>query len=333
MIVLIPAHNEQDCIARTIRSICRQTVPGHRIIVVSDNSTDDTVKIAKNMSVQVIETVGNKHKKAGALNQALASIELDDYVLIMDADTQLAPDFIENALAEFKNPIVGAVGAVFKADRNDSYVRYCQYLEWMRYANQLDRTGKVFVLSGTAAVFRPEALRSVKKKFGYYYNTDSMTEDSAMTIQMKSCGWRLVSPSGCTTETETMSDFKSLVVQRTRWTLGAMQNIRIFGVNHITFEYLLQQIMLGVSVAMMSLLIASSIIGFALSGIHFSLFWLAIGLIFLIERIVTVDGWKEKVFAALLIPELVYAIVLQYSYVKALWSFARNKQVIWHRGG
>lgn len=332
MIVLIPAHNEQDCLANTISSIKNQTVYGHRIIVVSDNSTDDTVKIAKDMGVEVIETKNNSHKKAGALNYALENIEINDFVLIMDADTKLCADFVENAVAEFKNPIVGAVGAVFKADRNDSYVRYCQYLEWMRYANQLDRTGKVFVLSGTAAVFRPEALKTVKKKFGYYYNTNSMTEDSAMTIQMKSCGWRLVSPSGCTTETETMSDFKSLVVQRTRWTLGAMQNIRIFGVNHITFEYLLQQIMLGISVAMMSLLMVSSVVGFALSGIHLSLFWLAVGLIFLIERIVTVDGWKEKLFAAILIPELVYAIVLQCAYVKALWSFTRNKQVIWHRG-
>lgn len=333
MIVLIPAHNEQDCIARTIRSICRQTVSGHRIIVVSDNSTDDTVKIAKSMGVQVIETVGNKHKKAGALNQALASIEIDDYVLIMDADTQLAPDFIENALAELKNPIVGAVGAVFKADRKDSYVRYCQYLEWMRYANQLDRTDKVFVLSGTAAVFRPEALKSVKEKFGYYYNTDSMTEDSAMTIQLKMCGWRLESPQGCKTETETMSGFGSLIVQRTRWTLGAMQNIKLFGVNRVTFEYLGQQLMLGLSVLMMSLLILSTVIGTAIAGVQISVFWLCIGLIFLIERVITVDGWREKAFAAILVPELVYAIVLQWSYVKALWSFITNKQVAWHRGG
>lgn len=333
MIVLIPAHNEQDCIADTIMSIKNQTVRGHRIVVVSDNSTDDTVKIAKDAGVEVIETVDNTHKKAGALNQALASIELDDYVLIMDADTQLAPDFIENALAEFKNPIVGAVGAVFTADRRDSYIRYCQCLEWMRYANQLDRTGKVFVLSGTAAVFRPEALKSVKEKFGYYYNTNSMTEDSAMTIQLKMCGWRLKSPQECKTETETMSSFRSLIVQRTRWTLGSMQNIKLFGVNRVTLEYLGQQIMLGISVLMMSLLIVSTVIGFAVSGVHFSIFWLCIGSIFLIERVITVDGWKEKTFAAILVPELVYAIVLQWSYVKALWSFITNKQVAWHRGG
>lgn len=332
MIVLIPAHNEQDCIAGTITSIKNQTVRGHRIIVVSDNSTDDTVKIAKDMGIEVIETVDNTHKKAGALNQALQSIEIDDFVLIMDADTQLSGDFIKSAMKELENPIVGAVGAVFTADRRDSYVRYCQYLEWMRYANQLDRTGKVFVLSGTAAVFRPEALKSVKEKFGYYYNTDSMTEDSAMTIQLKSCGWELKSPQGCKTQTETMDNFRSLIVQRTRWTMGAMQNIKLFGVNRVTLEYLGQQIMLGISVLMMTLLIASSIFGFAVSGIHFSLFWLCIGAIFLIERVISVDGWKERFFAALLVPELVYAIILQWSYVKALWSFVTNKQIVWHRG-
>lgn len=332
MIVLIPAHNEQDCIEKTIDSIKSQTVQVDRIIVISDNSTDDTVQIAKQQGVEVIETVNNKHKKAGALNYALSQIDLDSHVLIMDADTQLQSDFVENAMAEFKNPIVGAVGAVFTADRKDSYVRYCQYLEWMRYANQLDRTGKVFVLSGTAAVFRSEALKSVKTKFGYYYNTNSMTEDSAMTIQLKSCGWRLMSPQGCKTETETMPNFKSLIVQRTRWTMGAMQNIKLFGINRITMEYFLQQITLGISVILMSLLILSTIYASVIAGFHFSLFWLCIGLIFVIERVVTVDGWKEKLFAATLFPELIYALVLQWSYVKALWSFMLNKNIIWHRG-
>jgi biofilm PGA synthesis N-glycosyltransferase PgaC len=329
---ILPAHNEEDCLPETIASLRKQTTPPGRIIVVSDNSTDRTVEIAKGLGVEVIETEGNTHRKAGALNCVLENQTFDGPVLIMDADTQLADVFIETALKKFKNPIVGAVGAVFNADRKDTFIRYCQYLEWMRYSNQLDRTGKVFVLSGTAAVFRPEALASVKERFGYFYDVNSMTEDSAMTIQMKSCGWRLLSPQKCRTETETMGTWKELIVQRTRWTMGAMQNISIFGVNHITLEYLIQQIMLAVSVFLMFMLTVSTVWAGMISGLHLTAFWLAIGAIFVVERIITVDGRREKFFAALMLPELFYAVVLQWAYVKALWSFSTNKTIRWHSG-
>lgn len=329
---ILPAHNEEENLEETIKSLRGQSVPPNRIIVVSDNSVDRTVEVARSLGVEVVETVNNTHRKAGALNFVLEGLELDSFILIMDADTQLDHKFIESALHQMKNPIVGAVGAVFRADRRDSYIRYCQYLEWMRYQNQLDRTGKVFVLSGTAAVFRPEALRSVKERFGYFYNTDSMTEDSAMTIQLKSCGWRLVSPLSCGTTTETMENFKSLIVQRTRWTMGAMQNLSIFGVNHITFEYLIQQIMLGVSVFLMFLLTVSTVYAGLISGIQLTLFWTLVGVVFVTERVITVDGWRERLFAATMVPELVYAVVLQWAYVKALWSHSTNRSISWHSG-
>lgn len=332
MIVIIPAHNEAEALPKTITSLRDQTVKPDKIIVVSDNSTDNTVEVARSMQVHVIETIDNTYRKAGALNQALASLSLDDNILIMDADTQLSRSFIENAMKEFVNPIVGAVGAVFMADRQDSYLRYCQMMEWTRYANQIERTEKVFVLSGTAAIFRPEALKTVKRKFGYYYNTDSMTEDSAMTIQLKSCGWKLVSPVSCKTVTETMPGVKQLIAQRTRWTMGAMQNIKLFGVNRITMEYLIQQIMLGLSVFLMSMLILSTIYATVVAGLHLSFFWVGVGVIFVIERIITVDSTKQRLFAALMVPELAYALILQWCYIKALWSFTFNKTIVWHSG-
>ena len=68
--VLIPAHNEAGCIAATIASLRAQSSSPERIIVVADNCTDDTVPIARAAGVEVVETVGNQKKKAGALNQS-----------------------------------------------------------------------------------------------------------------------------------------------------------------------------------------------------------------------------------------------------------------------
>src|SRR5262249_27191258 len=89
VLVLVPAHNEQDCIAGTLRSLHSQSRRPDRIVVVADNCTDDTATIATEHGAEVFPTVGNRHKKAGALNQALdrllPSLDSTDAVLVMDA--------------------------------------------------------------------------------------------------------------------------------------------------------------------------------------------------------------------------------------------------------
>ena len=68
--VLVPAHNEGDQILTTLDGLRRQTLSPTRILVVADNCSDDTVALARTAGAEVYETVGNAHKKAGALNQA-----------------------------------------------------------------------------------------------------------------------------------------------------------------------------------------------------------------------------------------------------------------------
>jgi hypothetical protein len=68
--VLVPAHDEADRILHTLAGLRRQTLPPTRIVVVADNCSDDTVPLALSAGAEVYETVGNRHKKAGALNQA-----------------------------------------------------------------------------------------------------------------------------------------------------------------------------------------------------------------------------------------------------------------------
>ncbi len=99
--VLIPAHNEEDKIAATLQSLQDHDDPPDRIIVVADNCTDRTADLARAAGVEVIASVGNTKKKAGALNQVLAVIlpELDenDTVMVMDADTVLDRGYLAAA--------------------------------------------------------------------------------------------------------------------------------------------------------------------------------------------------------------------------------------------
>lgn len=110
---VVPAHKEAADLPDTVASLRAQTIPPDRIIVVSDNSTDATVSVARGLGVSVLETVGNTARKAGTLNQALSHVETD-LVLVIDADTQLVPVWIERALGAMPQD-VAAVGALFRA--------------------------------------------------------------------------------------------------------------------------------------------------------------------------------------------------------------------------
>jgi hypothetical protein len=72
--VLVPAHNEEVSLPATLASLREQTRPPERVIVVADNCTDSTVALAEAAGAEVVESVDNTHKKAGALNQVLARL-------------------------------------------------------------------------------------------------------------------------------------------------------------------------------------------------------------------------------------------------------------------
>ncbi len=70
------------------------------------------------MGYEVFESVGNVHKKGGALNQALGMLlpdtSFEDVVMIMDADTSLSPRFLEVGASKFSaDPELSSVGGVF----------------------------------------------------------------------------------------------------------------------------------------------------------------------------------------------------------------------------
>lgn len=70
--VLVPAHDEADRIVATLDGLRAQTMPPVRTIVIADNCSDETVELARAAGAEVLETVDNPDKKAGALNQAWA---------------------------------------------------------------------------------------------------------------------------------------------------------------------------------------------------------------------------------------------------------------------
>lgn len=216
--VLIPAHNEEASLPATLTSLKDQTLRADRVIVVADNCTDGTVAVARQLGAEVFETVGNTHKKGGALNQALAELLPgmgdNDSVLVMDADTQLSERFLETAVARFRNDrALMAVGGLFSGEEGHGMLGQFQRNEYFRYQREISRRdGRVFVLTGTGTVFRAIALRAVAEARGRsipgvngeVYDTFALTEDNELTIAIKSLGGLMTSPRECMVTTELM---------------------------------------------------------------------------------------------------------------------------------
>ena len=57
-------------------------------------------------------------------------------------------------------------------------------------------------------------------------------------------------------------------------------------------------------------------------------FWLGVGSLFIVDRVVSAwrGGWRARLLAALMVPELVYDMYLDVVYVKGIFdiTFARN---------
>lgn len=331
---IIPAVVEPD-VGKTIHSLLIQTTVPDRIIVAVNNTDDEATRVSAESVgsplVEVMDLGMISGRKAGALNMVLRLIPQEGMVMVLDADTVVVPGFIERAMEDLANPNVGATGAVFGAETATSYLSLCQRLEWVRYGEQIERTGKTWVLSGTAGIIKWDALNSVYQRFGRWYDEDSITEDGRLSVDLKICGWKITSPAQCTSTTEVMPTWGLLVKQRTRWFLGALQTVKRAPLTWASAPYLGQQVMLGASVLALWLLIILTVATILLGTFQLSLLWSLLGIIFVVERVVTIPGesLRYKIFAALTLPEMVYSIILQYAFVRAVIQFISRSAGEW----
>jgi poly-beta-1,6-N-acetyl-D-glucosamine synthase len=344
--VLIPAHNEEACIRATLESLVSQSHRPERVIVVADNCTDGTAMIARTAGVEVFETEGNTKKKAGALNQALdvllPTLGENDLVMVMDADTTLDAGFLETAAQRMTDDrSLMAIGGLFYGEEGSGLLGQFQRNEYIRYARELRRRrGRVFVLTGTASLFRPRGLRTVAVQrgrslpgvHGDVYDTIALTEDNELTLALKSLGALMISPAQCTVVTEVMPTWRALWVQRLRWQRGALENLAAYGLRPQTFRYWAQQLGIGYGVvALTSYVLMVGLMILALDNWVWFPFWIGLGAVFTVERVVSVwsGGWRARLLGLALFPELLFAMFLNIVYVKGILDISLRRQARW----
>jgi len=345
--VLVPAHDEELTIEATLASLWGQTRRPDRVVVVADNCTDETPDIAREHGAEVFTTVGNTEKKAGALNQVLSQTfddpEARDVVMIMDADSVIVPEFLETAMGRMEDdPDLLAVGGVFGGEEGSGVIGQLQRNEFTRYQRYISRRhGKVFVLTGTASLFRAYALKAVADSRGslipgppgHVYDTLAMTEDNEMTLALRTLGAKMVSPMQCRVTTEVMPDLKALWRQRMRWERGALENIGAYGLTRATLRYWLQQVGIGYgTIALNAYFLLATLTLLSADSFALAPFWAAMGAIFIVEKVVTVwaVGWRGRLLAFPLFVEIAYDLLLQVIFIKSLIDIATGRSAGWN---
>ncbi len=98
--VVVPMHNAQATVIKTLESIQAQTQPVTRILVVDDKSTDDSVQIVRQAglaNLEVISLAGNVGPAATRNTGARQAVT--EWLAFLDADDVWAPEFLASVCA------------------------------------------------------------------------------------------------------------------------------------------------------------------------------------------------------------------------------------------
>lgn len=99
--IVIPCHNYGKFLAEAIKSALNQTYINIEVLVIDDESTDNTREIAEQFDVTYIKTKHQgKATPAHAHNVGLQACH-GDFVIFLGADDKLEPDYVKKCYAAF----------------------------------------------------------------------------------------------------------------------------------------------------------------------------------------------------------------------------------------
>jgi cellulose synthase/poly-beta-1,6-N-acetylglucosamine synthase-like glycosyltransferase/spore germination protein YaaH/peptidoglycan/xylan/chitin deacetylase (PgdA/CDA1 family) len=278
--VLIPAHNEESVIVQTVQSVLHSDLNEIHVIVVDDGSSDRTLELlqgnfGKNDRVQIIHQVNQG--KAAALNNAL-SYAKTEFVVTIDADTEIERDAIRKLLRHFSDPKVGAVAGNVKVGNRSRWLTRWQALEYITSQNMekraFDLLNCITVVPGALGAWRREAIEAVGG-----ITADTVAEDADLTIAIRRLGWRVTYDEEAIAWTEAPETPGQLIRQRFRWTFGTLQSFwkhsdTLFRPKYGTLgcvalpNIFVFQILLPLVSPVLDLLFLGSLVLWGLAGLH-----------------------------------------------------------------
>ena len=230
---IIPAHNEEKVVGNLIESLKKQTYDKnlYDIYVIADNCTDETAKVAKQSGAIVYERFDEAHKTKGYALQWFLKKKIKenadyDAFFVFDADNIVDKNFITNmnkklcqgeevvqGYRDIKNPTDNWITAGYAL----FYWTMHRFYHLARY-----NIGLSPLLNGTGFMVKFD----VVKPNGW--ETETLTEDIEFSLKQIIKGKKLGWATDAIVYDEQPTSFKQSWSQRSRWTVGHMQCLKIY---------------------------------------------------------------------------------------------------------
>ncbi len=161
--------------------------------------------------------------KASALNYGI-NMSNADFVVCIDADTQLKDNAVTELMKYFNDESVAAVAGNVKVGNHVNLLTNWQSVEYITSQNfdrrAFDFLNGITVVPGAIGAFRKSALVKVGK-----FSTDTLAEDCEVTIRLLMEGYKVRYSHTAIAFTESPESLKMFMKQRFRWTYGIMQSV------------------------------------------------------------------------------------------------------------
>ena len=230
--ILIPAYNEENVIARTIKSMQKIDYPKDKleIIVINDGSTDRTVEIASKFGwIKLL----NKEKggKGSALNFGIKHAK-GEIIGVVDADSIVTRDAVKLMIPLLNDPKTAAAISALKVHKPQNLLQKLQHFEYMLAAfirRLMASLDTLYITPGVLSLYKKEIVTNLGG-----FATDTLTEDLEMGMKLRSNGYTIKSQIKAITRTTVPETLKALYKQRLRWRRGFFENI--YKYKHMLFN-------------------------------------------------------------------------------------------------
>jgi cellulose synthase/poly-beta-1,6-N-acetylglucosamine synthase-like glycosyltransferase len=230
----VPAHNEPpDMVMETLRSLARLDYPRYEIVVIDDNTDDETLW-------RPVEAWCRRHGakfahledwpgyKSGALNYALREMTdpRAEVIGVVDSDYQLKPGFLRRCAPLFADAWVGFTQAPqdYRGWTRSRYYRRLfysyQYFFAVSQPSRNERDGAIF--AGTMGLIRRVALEQLGG-----WDEWCITEDAELSLRLLRAGWSGLHVDESWGKGIMPLTFEALKGQRYRWCFGGIQILRM----------------------------------------------------------------------------------------------------------
>lgn len=225
--VMIPAHNEENVISKTIENILEMDYEPFEIIVIDDRSDDNTANVIKDIeenNEKVTALIRDKDSfpgKSAVLNDALF-LAKGEAILVLDADARIEPDFLSKLVPTLEPEDVGAVQAR-KVILNKDYniLTRCQNNEYTldsHFQVGRDAVKGAVELRGNGELIKRIALDDISG-----WNNETITDDLDMSTQLHIKGWDVRFCPEAIVYEEGIIYLMPLFRQRRRWFEGSIR--------------------------------------------------------------------------------------------------------------